>query len=135
MTRGRPPGKALNEALRIARTRGIVLKIHQEPESAGDLMVLNGMQASLVRVKRTLHLHCTLQETEAHYADAIEKLRSVSVPAGIRRELWGWSRYRTWRFFVVREKGLEEMVMMVQRDCPDREEVTANATFASGEPE
>ena len=57
MTRGRPPRKALNEALRIARTRGIVLKIHQEPESAGDLMVLNGMQASLVRVKRTLRLH------------------------------------------------------------------------------
>jgi hypothetical protein len=135
MTRGRPPRKALNEALRIARARGFELKIQQEPESAGDLMVLNRMQASLVRVKRTLRLHCTLQETEAHYADAIKRLRSVSVPAGIRRELWVWSRYRTWRFFIVQEKGLEEMVMMVQRDCPDREEVAANATFASGQPE
>jgi hypothetical protein len=105
MTRGRPPRKALNEALRIARARGFELKIQQEPESAGDLMVLNRMQASLVRVKRTLRLHCTLQETEAHYADAIKRLRSVSVPAGIRRELWVWSRYRTWRFFIVQEKA------------------------------
>ena len=112
--------KSLNEALRIARTRGVVLKIQQEPESPGDLMVLNGMQGSLVRVKRTLRLHCTLQETEAHFADAIKKLRSVPVPAGIRRELWVWSRYRTWRFFVVVERGIEELVMMVQQIVPIR---------------
>ena len=135
MTRGRPPQKALHEALRIARTRGVVLKIQQEPESAGDLMVLSGMQASLVRVKRTLRLHCTLHETEVHFADAIRMLRTVPVPAGIRRELWVWSRYRTWRFFVVGESGLEELVMMVPRDSPHKEQVTAIEAPASGAPE
>ena len=135
MTRGRPPKKALSEALRIARTRGVVLKIQQEPGCGGDMMVLNGMQASLVRVKRTLRLHCTLHETEVHFADAIRMLRTVPVPAGIRRELWVWSRYRTWRFFVVGESNIEELVMMVPRDGPHKEQVTAIEAPASGAPE
>ena len=135
MTRGRPPQKALHEALRIARTRGVVLKILQEPESPGDLIVLSGVQASLVRVKRTLRLHCTLQETETHFRDAIKSLRSIAVPAGMRRELWVWSRYRTWRFFVVGENNLEELVMMVPRDDPHTEQVSAIEAPVSGAPE
>lgn len=120
MTRGRPPRMALDEAFRIARTRGVVTRILQEAESAGDLVIMNAMQWSLVRVKRTLSLHCTPPEIEAQFAKAIRSLRSVPVPPGNLRELWVRSRYGAWRFFRVEESGLAEQVVMVPRDIPEK---------------
>jgi hypothetical protein len=121
MTRGRPPQLALDEAFHIARTRGVVYRILQESGSAGDLMILSAMQWSLVRVKRTLRLHCPLKEIEVQFAASVRSLRSVPVSAGNQRELWVWSRYRTWRFFRVEESGLVEQVMMVPHNVPDKE--------------
>jgi hypothetical protein len=110
MTRGRPPKKALDDAMPIARRKGVVFRTWLDSGSACDLIILGAMKEVIVCVKRTLRLHCTIKEIEAQFNESISRLRSVPVSAKIHRELWVWSRNSTWRFFNVEETGLAELV-------------------------
>jgi hypothetical protein len=109
MTRGRPPQKALDDALPLAKTRGAILQFQEEDVFECDFMILSADRFSIVRIKRTKHLWCTLGEMETQFSEAIMRLRRIPASAFVSRELWVWSQYGTWRFFRVEDAGIVEV--------------------------
>ena len=109
MTRGRPPQKALDDALPLAKMRGAILQFQQEEVFECDFMILGADRFSIVRIKRTRHLWCTLQEMEAQFSEPIIRLRRISAWAFISRELWIWSQYGIWRFFRIEDACIVEL--------------------------
>jgi len=108
MTRGPVSGIALEEALPLAKLRGMVFFLRPDPECPCDFEVLNNREVVFVRVKRSRCLHCSLAEMEALYRESILKLRVIPLSPSARRELWVCSRYGRWRFFRIMENGIEE---------------------------
>ena len=109
MTRGRPPQKALDEALPIAQARGDLLLFTDEPAFDCDYMFLTTDRLCIVRVKRTRHLWCTPEEMEAQCHEAIQQFRHLPAPAFVSREIWFWSPYSVFRFFRIEDAGLVEL--------------------------
>jgi hypothetical protein len=109
MTRGRPPQKALDEALPIAQARGNLLRFLEEPAFDCDYMFLATDRLCIVRVKRTRHLWCTPGQMEAQCGEAIQQFRHLPVPAFVSREIWFWSPYSVFRFFRIEDAGLVEL--------------------------
>jgi len=109
MTRGRPPQKALDEALPIAKARGDLLEFMEEPAFDCDFMFLAPDRFCIVRIKRTRHLWCTPEGLEAQCADAIAKFRHIHAPAYLSREIWFWSQNGVFRFFRIEDAGLVEL--------------------------
>ena len=111
MTRGRPPQKALDEALPIARARGDLLEFMGEPAIDCDFMFLAPDRFCIVRIKRTRHLWCTPEGLELQCGEAIAKFRHIHAPAYLSREIWFWSQYGVFRFFRIEDTGLVELDM------------------------
>ncbi len=109
MTRGRPPQKALDEALPIAQARGDILLFTGEPAFDCDYMFLATDRLCIVRVKRTRHLWCTPGQMEAQCHEAIQQFRHLPSPAFVSREIWFWSPYGVFRFFRIDDAGLVEL--------------------------
>ena len=109
MTRGRPPQKALEDALPIARARGDLLEFVEEPAFDCDFMFLAANRFCIVRIKRTRHLWCTPEGLEAQCSEAIAKFRHIHTPAYLSREIWFWSQYGVFRFFRIEDAGLVEL--------------------------
>jgi len=135
MTRGRPPQKALDEALPIARARGDLLEFKEEPAFDCDFMFLATDRFCIVRIKRTRHLWCTPEGLEAQCPEAIEKFRHIHAPAFLSREIWFWSPYSIFRFFRIEDAGLVELdqdgkVLIASR--PERATGKQTASAGSG---
>jgi hypothetical protein len=109
MTRGRPPQKALDEALPIAKSRGDLLEFREKPAFDCDFMFLAADWFCIVRVKRTRHLWCTPEGMEAQCSEAVTKYRQIPAPAFLSREIWFWSPYGIFRFFRIEDAGLVEL--------------------------
>jgi hypothetical protein len=109
MTRGRPPQKALDDALPIAKTRGAILQFKEEDVFECDLLILSAERFSVIRIKRTRHLWCTPEGMEAQFIEPVTRLRRIPASAFVSRELWVWSQYGTWRFFRVEDAGIVEI--------------------------
>lgn len=109
MTRGRPPLKALDDALPIATARGRLMQFVDEPVFDCDYMILGADRLCCVRVKRTRHLWCTPEGMEAQCSDAVTKFRNIPSPAFLSREIWFWSPYGVFRFFRIDDAGLVEL--------------------------
>jgi len=109
MTRGRPPQKALDEALPIAKSRGDLLEFKEKPAFDCDFMFLAADRFCIVRVKRTRHLWCTPEDLEAQCTDTIAKFRHIHSPAFLSREIWFWSQYGVFRFFRIENAGFVEL--------------------------
>jgi hypothetical protein len=109
MTRGRPPQKALDEALLIAQARGDLLLFRDDPAFDCDYMFLATDRLCIVRVKRTRHLWCTPRQMEAQCCEAIQQFRHLPAPAFVSREIWFWSQYGVFRFFRIEDAGLVEL--------------------------
>ena len=109
MTRGRPPQKALEEALPIAQARGDLVSFVEEPAFDCDFMFLAPDRFCIVRIKRTRHLWCTPEGLERQCGEAIAKFRHIHSPAFVSREIWFWSQYGIFRFFRIEDAGLVEL--------------------------
>jgi hypothetical protein len=109
MTRGRPPQKALDDALLIAKARGDLLVFKEKPAFECDYMFLSADKFCIVRVKRTRHLWCTPEDLEAQCIETIEKFRHIHSPAFLSREIWFWSQNAVFRFFRIEDAGLVEL--------------------------
>jgi len=109
MTRGRPPQKALDEALSIAQARGDLLLFRDDPAFDCDYMFLATERLCIVRVKRTRHLWCTPGQMEVQCCEAIQQFRHLPAPAFVSREIWFWSPYSVFRFFRIEDAGLVEL--------------------------
>jgi hypothetical protein len=110
MTRGRPPQKALDEALPVARARGDLLEFREaSPPFECDFMFLAPDRPGVVWVKRTRHLWCMPEDLAAQCGEAIIYYRHLPVPAYASREIWFWSPYSVFRYFRIEDAGLVEL--------------------------
>ena len=88
MTRGRPPVKAVKEAMEMAKSRGGVWEV---PEHAGlpfDFVCFSGFCTWFVKVRRTRSNVSAPQEIPQLCSAAIRGLRTMPESAVSSRELW-----------------------------------------------
>ena len=109
MTRGRPPQKALDDAVPIAKARGRLMQFVDEAAFECDSMFLGADRLCCVWIKRTRHLWCTPEGMEAQCSEAVIKYRQIPAPAFLSREIWFWSPYGIFRFFRIEDAGLVEL--------------------------
>jgi len=109
MTRGRLPKKGLDDALLVAHARGRVMTFLQNNECTCDFMIMGNGTLIFVRVRKARRITATREEIEREFLDALLQLRSLPTSNLIRKELWIYSRYSTWRFFCTDEPGIVEI--------------------------
>ena len=109
MTRGRPPQKALDDAVPIAKARGRLMQFVDEAAFECDSMFLSADRLCCVWVKRTRHHWCTPEGMEAQCSEAVIKYRQIPAPAFLSLEIWFWSPYGIFRFFRIEDAGLVEL--------------------------
>ena len=110
MTRGRPPQKALDDALPIAKNRGRLMQFADGPPPfVYDFLFMGDERICCAWVKRSRHIRGTPGEMEAQFSEAVATCRQVPAPADLTREIWFWSPYGTFRFFRIEEAGLIEI--------------------------
>lgn len=115
MTRGRPPQKALDEALPIAKGRGRLMQFTDGPPFEYDYLFMSGERICCAWVRRTRRIWCSPATLESQCAEAITKYRQLPAPAALTREIWYWSPYGIFRFFRIEDDGLTE----IERDGRD----------------
>jgi hypothetical protein len=109
MTRGRKVTRGVDNAIRIAGTRGCVMKFCSGPESMCDFMIRTPTSLVFVRVKRFDRITSGLPVIEAEHRSQVLQLRSFPGSAIITRELWIYSKHGTYRYFRVGNTTLEEI--------------------------
>ena len=109
MTRGRPPVKAVKEAMEMAKSRGGVWEV---PEHAGlpfDFVCFSGFCTWFVKVRRTRSNVSAPQEIPQLCSAAIRGLRTMPESAVSSRELWTLSPHGTWQFFRITADAITEI--------------------------
>jgi len=109
MTRGRHPIRALEEAEKIARKRGLVHYYERVPGMIADFSIAIPPCLAQVRIKRMRYLRCTMQWLEREAHEEIAGLKMFPSSREISRELWICSPEYCWRFFRVCDTGLAEL--------------------------
>ena len=109
MPRGREPTRGISEALRLARSRGCVMKYCPDEENLCDFMIRTPAQLVFVRVKRFLKILSAPETIEAELHDRISLLRSLPESDAIACEIWIYSKHLTFRFFRITETGIVEI--------------------------
>jgi hypothetical protein len=109
MTRGRRPTTGLDDAFQTALMRGTVMKFFPESEIVCNFLIQNPASVIFVCIRYASRLHGTLQEIETEFRELIVRLRSIPGSGPVIRELWLYSRYGTWRYFRIRDTGIEEI--------------------------
>ena len=109
MTRGRHPIRALEEAEKIARKRGLVHYYERVPGMIADFSIAIPPCLAQVRIKRMRYLRCTMQWLEREACEEIAGLKMFPSSREISRELWICSPEYCWRFFRVCDTGLAEL--------------------------
>ena len=99
MTRGRPPKKAVKEALEPARGRGSVVEL---PDTSGlpcDLMIFSPSCIVFVKVKRMRAKVQGPPEVEIRYGSEVRALRVLPKSSAAVMELWILSSHTMWQYF------------------------------------
>jgi hypothetical protein len=109
MTRGRHPIRALEEAGKIAKKRGLVYYYKRGPGMIGDFSITIPACHAPVRIKRMRYIRCTLLWLEREAREEIAGLKMFPSSHEISRELWICSPEYCWRFFRVCDTGLVEL--------------------------
>jgi len=109
MTRGRPPVKAVKEAIEMAKSRGGVWEV---PENAGlpfDFVIFSGFCTWFVKVRRTRSNVSAPPEILLLCSATIRELRTLPESAAAARELWALSPHGTWQFFRITADAVAEV--------------------------
>ena len=109
MTRGPRPQTALEEALPIAKDRGIIQVTLSGPERIFDIAIVSKVPVAFVRVMFAPKILATIPELAEYYATEIAQLRIIAKDPAITAELWIRSKHGTWRFFLVTPSTLVEI--------------------------
>ena len=112
MSRGPVSERALEEALALARKRGIIIPIRPGRDSPCSFQVVGRSELVFVTVKLSRQFHGIAEDIGHQYREDIFRLRIIIGPPGTRRELWVRSRYGRWRFFDVTDSGITEVMVM-----------------------
>lgn len=101
MSRSPRPWKAMEEAVPIAKARGIVQLASGGPERVFDLAIVSKIPLTFVSVMFAPKILAPLPELIEYYGKDLARLRLVARDAAVAIELWIRSRHGTWRFFLV----------------------------------
>lgn len=96
MTRGPLPLKALDEAIPIARARGIIPLTKSRPERIFDIAIISKIPVTFSRVMFAPKILATIHDPTEYYRQEITRL-------GIRL------KHGTWMFFLVTPDSLVEI--------------------------
>ena len=109
MSRGPRPHRALEEAVPIAKARGIVQMTLSGPERIFDIAIISKVPVTFARVMFAPAILATIQQLAEEFKDEITQLRLIARDAAITAELWIRSKHGTWRFFLVTPDFLVEI--------------------------
>jgi len=109
MSRGPRPHRALEEAVPIAKARGIVQMTLSGPERIFDIAIISKVPVAFVRVMFAPAILATIQQLTDEFKEEVAQLRLVARDAAITAELWIRSKHGTWRFFLVTPNSLVEI--------------------------
>jgi hypothetical protein len=109
MSRGPRPHRALEEAVPIAKARGIVQMTLSGPERIFDIAIISKVPVAFVRVMFAPAILATIQELTGEFKEEVSQLRLIARDTAITAELWLRSKHGTWRFFLVTPNSLVEI--------------------------
>jgi hypothetical protein len=109
MSRGPRPHRALEEAVPIAKARGIVQMTLSGPERIFDIAIISKVPVTFARVMFAPEILATIQQLADDFKEEIAQLRIIARDAAISAELWLRSKHGTWRFFLVTPNSLVEI--------------------------
>ena len=109
MSRGPRPHRALEEAVPIAKARGIVQMTLSGPERIFDIAIISKVPVTFARVMFAPAILATIQELTDEFKEEIAQLRLIARDTAITAELWLRSKHGTWRFFLVTPNSLVEI--------------------------
>jgi hypothetical protein len=109
MSRGPRPHRALEEAVPIAKARGIVQMTLSGPERIFDIAIISKVPVAFARVMFAPTILATIQELTDEFKEEVAQLRLIARDTAITAELWLRSKHGTWRFFLVMPNSLVEI--------------------------
>ena len=109
MKRGRPSTTGINDAVTIAKKRGCVMRVMYAPDSVCDFFIRTVTHVAFVRLIRIEKIVAPASEIERERREIIAELRLFPQSLQIKRELWVYNKYGTYRFFRLTDDGLEEI--------------------------
>jgi hypothetical protein len=109
MKRGRPPGKGIDNSLKVAWARGFVTLCQRGRGSVCHFVIHAEGYTATVVVQRCRRLHGTIADMENDCREVIAQIRLI--PPGLCRslELWAASPRGVLRFFRITGAGLIEL--------------------------
>jgi hypothetical protein len=109
MSRGPRPPRALDEAIPIAKARGMIQLTMSGPERIYDISIISKIPVTFARVMFAPKILATVHELADYYRKEIAQIRLIARDAAITAELWIRSKHGTWRFFLVTPDSLVEI--------------------------
>ena len=109
MTRGPRPWKTLEEAIPIAKARGLVQVAMGGSERIFDLAIVSKIPVAFVTVMFAPKILAAIPELIESFEKDLARLRLIVRDAAVVLELWIRSRHGTWRFFQVAPSTLVEI--------------------------
>ncbi|WAC04163.1 MAG: hypothetical protein OS112_06735 [Methanoregula sp.] len=109
MSRGPRPHRALEEAIPIAKARGLIQVTMSGPERIFDIAIISKVPVTFARVMFAPAILATIQELTDEFKEEVAQLRLVARDAAVTAELWLRSKHGTWRFFLVTPSTLVEI--------------------------
>jgi len=97
--KGRPPRRAITDAVYLAKLRGHVQKSENSPERLYDITITGVKPIAFIRVMFAPEILAALPKILQDFREAIRLLRLISRETTISLELWLRSKHGTWRFF------------------------------------
>ena len=119
--KGRPPTRAISEAVRLAKLRGLVHKCVNDPERLYDITIVGAKPIAFIRVLYAPKILAALSQLLTDFREEIRLLRLISLDATVSVELWLRSKHGTWRLFRI----TGDTICEIDRDGKLRGEGTA----------
>jgi hypothetical protein len=99
----------LEEAVPIAKARGIVQMTLSGPERVFDIAIISKVPVAFARVMFAPTILATIQELTDEFKEEVAQLRLIARDAAVTADLWLRSKHGTWRFFLVTPNSLVEI--------------------------
>jgi len=107
--KGRPPSRAIKEALGLAKLRGLVHQCVSDPERLYDITIVGVRPIAFIRVMYAPEIPAALSKILNDFRKEIRLLRLISPDATESLELWLRSKHGTWRLFRVVGDSIAEI--------------------------
>jgi hypothetical protein len=109
MTRGPPPKKAIDLALKIAKGQGDVRDAAGISGFRCDFMIFLAFVTIYVRVKRVYAVVRDPGEIAREFAEAVRQIRAVPQTAATSRQIWVVTPWDTVQYFLVLDDRIIEI--------------------------